>query len=197
MLETSFASSDATHQHHFLADWLQLHKGDFGFRTPTADEFRFATAIALLGGARGIGMWAAYRMNMTWAAETLPPLLTELGCLGRAAVSSDRARRSIVLPEPSLVMTTTDGQDASIVAALYANTSSSPLLLAVRTVISSSNSSVKFGGALLRGFISAKRVKLGKVQSTHNIIDGSFTDQMRGLDVAIYRLNPGPIKKGR
>lgn len=167
-----------------------MHKGDFGFRTPTADEFRFATVTAILGGARGIGMWAAYRMNLTWAAATLPPLLSELSCVGSAAVAADRARRSIVLPEASLVVSAaaTDRQKPSIVAALYHNTSSSPLLLAARTQTSNSIAVVRFGGPLLRGFTSVKRIKFGSVQSSHSIVDGAFTDEMSGLDVAMYWL---------
>jgi hypothetical protein len=171
---------------------VQLHKGDFGFRTPTVDEFRFATATAILGGARGIGMWAAYRMNLTWAAATLPPLLTELGHIGSAVVAADTAQDSIVLPNSSLVVAATaaDGLTPTIVAALYrsnAGTSSGPWLLAVRAETAHGNATVRYGGPLLRGFTSALRVRIGRVQSRHSI-DGGFTDQMGGLDVAMYRL---------
>jgi hypothetical protein len=134
-------------------------------------------------------------MNLTWAAATLPPLLTELGHVGTAAVAADTTQGSVVVPNASLVVTAAalDGRGASVVAALYhSNTptgpGSVPLLLAVRVETAHGNATVRYGGPLLRGFAYAERVRVGEVQSRHSIVDGGFTDRLCGLDVAVYRL---------
>ena len=201
----------AQHTHHGLAHpgwWYVtdvMHTGDFGFRTPTSAEFRFATTTAILGGARGIGMWVAYRCNMTWATATLPPLLRELNEVARAVVAADKAlgADSVVVPDPSLVISATTRATASVkdtalvVAALYQSNrrnttrgdpSNVALLVAARVETASTNATVRFGGPKLRGFLLAQRVHCGAVQSTHRVIAGEFTDHMDGLDTAIYHL---------
>ena len=129
-------------------------------------------------------------MNLTWAAATLPPLLAELGCVGGVAIAADKERGSIVVADSSLVVNSIAGnrQNATVVAALFHASSKSDLLIAVRPETADMNATVRFGGPLLHGFTSATRIRLSTVESSHDIVDGGFTDQLGALDVAIYQL---------